>query len=168
MATFVFEVAIVWRESMTTNDEEGVLILEGVRRSMGPEPVELVLRAGVEAPVELRSWPAERMFQYLRCRFRFTQLELAQKAGLTQSQVSRVESGADCLLSTWARAYAAMGFELRLLPASGMGVEELERSAEAGRPHGHWLRQRARPRRLWLNGRMVSTAEWNAVRGAGR
>lgn len=153
---------------MTTKDEDGAAILERVRRSMGPEPVELLLKAGGEAPVELRSWPPERMFQYLRCRLRFTQLELAQKAGLTQSQVSRVESGADCLLSTWTRAYAAMGFELRLLPTSGMGVEELEKSAEAGRPHGHWLRQRARPRRFWMNGRTVSTAEWNAARGAGR
>lgn len=149
---------------MTTKDEDGAAILERVRRSMGPEPVERLLKAGGEAPVELRSWPPERMFQYLRCRLRFTQLELAQKAGLTQSQVSRVESGADCLLSTWTRAYAAMGFELRLLPTSGMGVEELEKRAEAGRPHGHCLRQRARPRRLWINGRMISTAEWKAAR----
>jgi DNA-binding XRE family transcriptional regulator len=153
---------------MTTNEEDANSILDQVRRSMGAEPVELLLKSGGDAPAELRNWPPERMFQYLRCRLRFTQLELAQKAGLTQSQVSRVESGADCLLSTWARAYAAMGFELKLLPASGMGVEELERKAEAGRPHGHWLRQRARPRRIWMNGRMVSTAEWNAARDAGR
>lgn len=152
---------------MTMNDEEGISILESVKRSMGPEPVELLLKAGIAAPAELRSWPPERMFQYLRCRFRFTQLELARKAGLTQSQVSRVESGADCLLSTWVRAYAAMGFELRLLPASEMGVEELERNAETGRPQGHWLRQRARPRRFWMDGRMVSTAELNAARAGG-
>jgi len=145
---------------MTTNDEDGVSILDSVRRALGPEPVELLLKSGGDAPVELRSWPPERMFQYLRCRLSFTQLELARKAGLTQSQVSRVESGADCLLSTWTKVYAAMGFELRLLPISGMGVEELARNAEAGRPHGHWLRQRARPRRLWVNGRMISTAEW--------
>lgn len=153
---------------MTTNEEDGDAILERVRRSMGPEPVELVLKSGGEAPVELRNWPSERLFQYLRCRLQFTQLELAQKAGLTQSQVSRVESGADCLLSTWTKVYAAMGFELRLLPTSGLGVEELEKRAVEGRPHGHWLRQRARPRRLWINGRMVSTAEWNAAREAGR
>ena len=156
---------------MTTNEDDGAAILESVRRSMGPEPVELLLKSGGEAPVELRSWPPERMFQYLRCRLRFTQLELARKAGLTQSRVSRVESGADCLLSTWTKVYAAMGFELHLLPASAMGIEELEKRAEEGRPDGHWLRQRARPRRLWLNGRMVSTAEWNAewnaARGAG-
>lgn len=152
---------------MATKDEEGISILESVNRSMGPEPVELLLKAGADAPAELRSWPPERMFQYLRCRFRFTQLELARKAGLAQSQVSRVESGADCLLSTWVRAYAAMGFELRLLPATGMGIEELERSAEAGRPQGHWLRQRARPRRFWMDGRMVSTVELDAARAGG-
>jgi len=153
---------------MTTNEDDGAAILERVRRSMGPEPVELLLKSGGEAPGELRSWPPERMFQYLRCRLRFTQLELARKAGLTQSQVSRVESGADCLLSTWTKAYAAMGFELRLLPTSVLGLEELEKKAETGRPHGHWLRQRARPRRLWLDGRMVSTAEWKAERDAAR
>lgn len=153
---------------MTTNEDDGAAILERVRRSLGPEPVELLLKSGGEAPVELRGWPPERMFQYLRCRLRFTQLELAQKAGLTQSQVSRVESGADCLLSTWTKVYAAMGFELHLLPTSALGLAELEKRAEAGRPQGHWLRQRARPRRLWLNGRMVSTAEWKAERDAAR
>ncbi|MBI2788048.1 MAG: helix-turn-helix transcriptional regulator [Elusimicrobia bacterium] len=153
---------------METNGEDVAAILESVKCSMGPEPVELLLEAGETTPVELRSWPSERMFQYLRCRLRFTQLELAQKAGLTQSQVSRVESGADCLLSTWTKVYAAMGFELHLLPTSAMGLEELEKRAEMGRPQGHWLRQRARPRRLWLNGRMVSTAEWKAERSEDR
>ena len=37
----------------------------------------------------------------------FTQAELAQKAGLAQSQVSRVEAGADALLSTRLRVYSA-------------------------------------------------------------
>lgn len=146
------------------DDPRGAGVVESVRSAMGPEVVELLLKSGEAAPPELRQWPPERMFQYLRCRFTFTQLELAKKAGLTQSQVSRMESGADCLLSTWIRAYAAMGFELRLLPASNATVEDLERRSETGRPEGHWLRQRARPRRLWMNGVMLSRAEWNAAR----
>jgi transcriptional regulator with XRE-family HTH domain len=131
---------------------------------MGPEVLELMLRTAESAVPQLKEWPPERVFQYVRCRLRFTQSELAQKAGLTQSQVSRVESGADCLLSTWTRAYAAMGFELHLLPSSNASVEELEERADIGRPEGHWLRQRARPRRLWRNGIMISRAEWNAAR----
>lgn len=146
------------------DDPRGAGVVESVRSAMGPEVVELLLKSGEAAPPELRQWPPERMFQYLRCRFTFTQLELAKKAGLTQSQVSRMESGADCLLSTWIRAYAAMGFDLRLLPVSNATVEDLERRSETGRPEGHWLRQRARPRRLWMNGVMLSRAEWNAAR----
>lgn len=153
---------------MTTNDEQASAMLARVGLSMGPEVLELLLKSAETEPRELRGWPPERMFQYLRCRLRFTQGELAQKAGLTQSQVSRVESGADCLLSTWTRVYAAMGFELHLLPAAAASVVELERRAEEGRPEGHWLRQRARPRRLWLNGVMLSRAEWHAARDAGR
>lgn len=151
---------------MTTGHERGVEILNRVKQSLGPEVVELLLESAEAAPLELKDWPPERMFQYLRCRLRFTQGELARKAGLTQSQVSRVESGADCLLSTWTRAYAAMGFVLRLLPLSAMKVEELEKRAEEGRPQGHWLRERSRPRRLWRNGVMISLAEWKAAREA--
>lgn len=151
-----------------TDQERGLEILNRVRQSLGPEVVETLLKSAAAGPLELRDWPPERMFQYLRCRLRFTQGVLARKAGLTQSQVSRIESGADCLLSTWTRAYAAMGFKLHLLPASGRTVEELERHAEAGRPQGHWLRQRARPRRLWRNGAMISLAEWNSARDARR
>lgn len=153
---------------MTNDAERGAAILGRVRAAMGPEVVELLLKSSETAPPELREWPPERMFQYLRCRFSFTQLELAKKAGLTQSQVSRMESGADCLLSTWTRVYAAMGFELKLLPAGKASVEELERHAELGRPQGHWLRQRARPRRFWVDGKMISQAEWNAAREAER
>ena len=148
---------------MTMTDETMTMVAR-IRQAMGPELVELMLKTGAMAPPELKEWPPHRVFQYLRCRLTFTQSELAEKAGLTQSQVSRVESGADCLLSTWKRAYAAMGFELVLLPASGSSIEELEKRAEAGRPETHWLRQRARPRRLWRDGVMLSRAEWNATR----
>lgn len=138
------------------DEEGGSAILDRIRRSMGPEIVELLLKSAGAAPLELRDWPPERMFQYLRCRLRFTQNELAQKAGLTQSQVSRIESGADCQLSTWTRAYAAMGFDLRLLPASDLTLEELNKRAEQGRPHGHWMKERSRPRRIWRDGSMLT------------
>lgn len=137
---------------MTTDEQ----MPEQIRRSMGQEPLVLMLQAAEAAPRECREWPPERVFQYVRCRLRFTQAELASKSGLTQSQVSRVESGADCRLGTWMRVYAAMGFELRLLPSSSMGLTELEGRAEEGRPQGHWMRQRSRPRRVWRDGRMIT------------
>lgn len=148
----------------TTQADEGLAIQARVRREMGPEMAELLLGWGKSGPKEFRQWPPAMLFQHLRCRLRFSQAELALKAGLTQSQVSRVESGADCLLSTWARAYAALGFELKLLPSSHESIEELARRAEEGRPRDHWLRARAKPRRHLLDGRMVSRAEFDAAR----
>lgn len=150
--------------SMTTQAEEGMAILARVRQEMGPEMAELLLAWGKAGPVEFRRWPPAMMFQHQRCRLEFSQAELAHKAGLTQSQVSRIESGADCLLSTWTRAYAAMGFELSLLPSSEARIEELKVRADEGRPRAHWLRQRAKPRRHLLAGRMVSRAEFDAAR----
>lgn len=149
---------------MTTRAEEGSAILAQVRRDMGPEMAERLLALGKTGPREFQQWPPAMMFQHMRCRLRFSQAELARKAGLTQSQVSRIESGADCLLSTWARAYAALGFELKLLPTSSESLESLERRSEVGRPSDHWLRQRAKPRRHLLDGRMVSRAVLDAAR----
>jgi len=134
---------------MAAHHEEGLAMIARMRREMGPEMAEVLFKWGMASPAEARNWPPERMFQFFRCRLKFTQDELAGKAGLVQSQVSRIESGADCLLSTWTRAYAAMGLELLLIPASSVVLEELERLSEAGRPEGHWRRLRARPRRLW-------------------
>lgn len=147
-----------------TTCEEGLDIQARIRRDMGPEMAEQLLALGKTGPAEFQKWPPAMMFQHLRCRLRFSQAELARKAGLTQSQVSRIESGADCLLSTWARAYAALGFELKLMPSSNESVEELERRAEEGRPSDHWRRERAKPRRHLLDGRMVSRAEFDAAR----
>lgn len=149
---------------MATREEEGLAILNRVRRDMGPEMAERLLALGKTGPREFQQWPPAMMFQHLRCRLRFSQAELARKAGLTQSQVSRIESGADCLLSTWTRAYAALGFELKLMPSSNEAIEELERRAEVGRPRDHWQRERAKPRRHLLDGRMVSRAEFDAAR----
>lgn len=50
----------------------------------------------------------------LRGSQRLTQVQLATKAGLTQSEVSRAESRSDCLVSTLARYAKALGGELQL------------------------------------------------------
>jgi DNA-binding XRE family transcriptional regulator len=148
MATIGAEAAIAWSDIME------------------PELIELILKIREDAPPQLTEWPSHRTVQYFRSRLEFTQDEIARKAGLTQSQVSRVESGADCLLSTWTKVYAAMGFRLALLPLSDLSLKCLEAVAERGRPENHWTRQRARPRRIWRDGVMISRAEWNALMDA--
>ena len=89
----------------------------------------------------------EETFLYVRCRLRLKQDELAWKSGVAQSIVSRVEGGADARLSTWRRLYAAMGFELILLPLSTRSIEELEERARIGRASERWMDRRTRPRR---------------------
>ncbi|MFI5345231.1 MAG: helix-turn-helix domain-containing protein [Elusimicrobiota bacterium] len=121
--------------------------LAEMRASMGPDPFELILRAADSLPKDWKARGPEFGFEFVRCRLRFTQDELAQKSGVAQSIVSRVEGGFDARLSTWRRLYAAMGFDLVLLPVSALALEELEKRAEQGRPRGSWMRQRARPRR---------------------
>lgn len=64
--------------------EPGISMIAHLRREMGPEVVELLLKLSDAAPAELREWPPERVFQYIRCRFKFTQTEIGLKAGLTQ------------------------------------------------------------------------------------
>ena len=129
------------------NDVRALDILVRLRETMGPDPFAELLKAAAAIPEHWRTQPAARNFQEIRCRLRFTQAELAGKAGLVQSQVSRVEGGEEALLSTWTRLYEAMGFGLVLLPVSAATVFELEKRAEVGRPKHHWMRQRARPRR---------------------
>ena len=134
------------------SDSEVLRRLQAAMAALGPDLFEELLKAGAAVPAEWAGWPDERRFEFLRCRLQFTQGELAAKAGLAQSQVSRIEGGCDGLLSTWKKLYAAMGFELVLLPTSTMTLPELRLHAEIGRPQGHFLRQRARPRRRRLRG----------------
>lgn len=124
-------------------------MLARARAAMGPEPLEEILGAGKSLPEDYRTWPPARMLQFVRCRLKFTQHELACKAGLAPSQISRLEAGKDCLLSTWTRAYAALGVELRLMPVSTKTADELELLAaetrdpyenrRSLRPHGPWF-----------------------------
>ena len=111
-----------------------------------PDPLDEVLRAARALPSWWRRKPVEEGFLSLRCHLQYTQDEVAARSGLAQSIVSRLEGGGDALLSTWTRAYAAMGFELLLVPVSSLTARGLRDAAEAGRPPGSWVYQRAKPR----------------------
>ena len=127
-------------------------IIARAREKYGPGPFESVLEAARALPEDWRRWSAGESFQFLRCELRFTQEELAEKAGLAQSQVSRAESGADARLSTWQKIYAAMGFRLLLVPLTDRTLGALEVLAERGRPRGSRLRSKPRrrpPGALW-------------------
>ena len=130
-------------------DARALEMLEAELKNMGRDELEDLLKLGASLPAHWRNWPPERCLEYLRCRLEFTQAELATKAALVQSLVSRIEGGAPALLTTWTKLFKAMGFDLVLLPVSALSIEELKKRAEEGRPQGHWLRQRARPRRRW-------------------
>lgn len=129
---------------------EGLAIQARVRAAMGPEPLDILLSSVRTLPESCRNWPSPRLFQWIRFRLGFTQQELARRAGLAPSQISRLEAGRDCLFSTWTRAYAAMGLDVRLIPASLETAEQLEAKSPAGRPegrpslrpHGPWFRRR--------------------------
>lgn len=138
--------------------EQGLAIQRRVRESMGPEELQLILEASGRLPEDWRRVPAERGFEFLRSRLRFTQCELARKSGVAQAQISRLEGGGDALLSTWRRLYAAMGFELLLVPLTAMSIDELDARADAGRPEGHWRRTRAKPRRRRMKERAQEPA----------
>ena len=56
------------------------------------------------------SLPPDHGLEVLRYRLKMSQVDLAAKAGLTQARYSKIEGGADALLSTWRRLYEAMGF----------------------------------------------------------
>jgi DNA-binding XRE family transcriptional regulator len=131
---------------MSESSEE---MIARVKAAFGPDWVETLLAAVQALPPEWKDRAAQAGFQSLRCRLRFTQDELAGKAGVAQSQISLIEGGGDALLSTWRRLYEAMGLELLLVPLSSASLDQLRRRAEQGRPEGHWRRQRARPRRRW-------------------
>jgi hypothetical protein len=130
------------------NDQERIELIQRTRARWGPDLIETLISFSAGIPDPWRGWPADRGFEYLRCRLKFTQDELRQKSGLSQSQISRLEGGGDALLSTWRKLYRTMGFELMLVPVSSLSVAELVERSEEGRPEGFWRRQRARPRRL--------------------
>lgn len=86
---------------------------------MREDPFEALLKWGRRVPEPFGEWTPGRSFLAIRSRLNFTQEEVGLLAGITQSQVSRVEGDGDARISTWRRLYAAMGFELLLLPRGG-------------------------------------------------
>ncbi len=136
-------------ENRKLTDAERVEIMKRDLAKAGRDPLEALLALGRGLPAAWRDWPPHRCLEYLRCRFEFTQQELGEKSGVAQSLISRIEGGAPALLGTWVKLFAAMGFQLSLLPVSSQSPKELQARAEGGRPPGHWLKQRARPRRRW-------------------
>ncbi len=133
------------------NARAGAERLEEIRRRFdaiyGRELIVQLLEARAAIPRDWLERTADDGFEYLRCRLRFSQAELGRKSGMTQARVSRIEGGLDVRLSVWRRLYAAMGFELILLPVSAKTLEEIERFAEQGRRRNHRLYTPARPRR---------------------
>lgn len=120
-----------------------------LRAKYGPELLELPLEAVPALPQEWIKNTSDYGFEQLRCRLDFSQAEIGAKTGMTQARISRIEGGADVRVSVWRKIYAAMGFDLVLLPVSRLSVEELEDRAAEGRPRNHHIYQRARPRRRW-------------------
>lgn len=64
------------------------------------------------------------MLRWARRRAGLTQRQLAEKTGLPQSTIGRIESGAtDPRLSTLRRLLRACGFDLEVEPLLGYGVD---------------------------------------------
>ncbi len=134
------------------NYAQRIAALKAALAQAAPSLLDELLTAGRSLPERWRTMPADEAFEYLRCRFRYGQEELALKTGMTQARISLLEGGADAKLSTWRRVYAAMGFELVILPVTRLDEAGLKAKAEEGRAGPRWLYERARPRRRWLRG----------------
>lgn len=67
----------------------------------------------------------------LRDCLHLTQAEVADRAGMSQSEISRLERREDCLLSTLDRYVTALGGTLRIAVCFNGGTYELEDKAEA-------------------------------------
>ncbi|MDX6768971.1 MAG: helix-turn-helix domain-containing protein [Elusimicrobiota bacterium] len=81
-----------------------------------------------------------------RSALRMSQKELARRAGLTQSHVARLESGAvDAQWGTWKRLFDAMACDLLLVPRPRKRPHDLLAEARLDAPPGSWPpRRRAR------------------------
>ena len=113
----------------------------------GPNPYDVLSEWTNAAPGPWKDMTPGRMLIVLRCHLRVTQDEVAKQGGLTQSQVSRLEGDEDALMSTWRRVYAALGFNVLLMPTSALDWDKLERRAERMRPARRRFQERARSRR---------------------
>lgn len=76
---------------------------------------ETVLAARAIPPDWQPGPPAQGLIR-LRRRLRLTQAALAERAGIPQSFISKVERGRDVRLSTLCRLYEAMGYQAVIVP----------------------------------------------------
>lgn len=120
-----------------------------LKARLGPNPYDELFALAALLPAPWRGMRPDAVFESLRCRLNFTQDEVGIKGGMTQNQVSRIEGGFDARMSTWKKAFSAMGFDIFLLPMPRGPMRRLEALAERCRPANHFLRQRARPRRRY-------------------
>ncbi|SIN79299.1 Helix-turn-helix domain-containing protein [Singulisphaera sp. GP187] len=97
---------------------------------MGPDEVYSNAREATDRAVELietggRSVPPDAVrLAELRQRQGLSQIELAERAGMKQANVSRIESRGDVLVSTLAKMVEAMGGELSIRARFPGGVEQ--------------------------------------------
>ncbi len=81
------------------------------------DPIELAATAVNRAGPWTR-WSLDRQLWYLRVSADLTQAELARRSGICQARLSRLEAGGDMKLSTLKRLFAALGWEVLLLPVA--------------------------------------------------
>lgn len=130
--------------------------LKRVLEDMGPDWLESLFQARSAVPQKWRGMSPAEGLETLRCRLEFTQAELAEKSGLTQAQISRIEGGGDALMTTWAKMYEAMGVKLVVLPLTELSAADLRKRADGARTAWQCRRQRAKPRRRWMPGHPYS------------
>lgn len=82
----------------------------------GRKPLEEVLRAASAVPAEWQTKSTRQVLGFLRLRSNMAQRELAERAGVRQSSIAKAESGQDLRISTLRKLFAAMGYDLLILP----------------------------------------------------
>lgn len=107
------------------------------------DPVRDALVHGEAASSDFASWPVHECLRRLRIRFGLNGKQLAAKAGVSASLVSRAEKGADIRLSTLRKLYAALGCCLLALPAGAL-YELDRRQAHRDNEWIDWKRKNAR------------------------
>lgn len=138
--------------------EEGRAVADMKRLLAQPTTYELYEAFVKGLPPRWRELPPYEQFERLRCLVTITQDQVARRAGLHQSAVSKLEGGRDSKLSTWRKAYDAMGFDLILLPIPRGTAAELRKLAATDRATRRWWRQHARPRRRRMRERAAEQA----------
>jgi transcriptional regulator with XRE-family HTH domain len=81
---------------------------------------------------------AGRMLREARARARLTQRQLAEKSGIPQETIARIERGrADPRVNTLDRLLAACEFGLEVMPRLGIGVDRTQIQERISAPIDH-------------------------------